>query len=806
MWITSVVADVRHAVRTIARMPVLATIIVVSLGAGIGINTVVFSWMQARLLHPLPGVPGSASFVLVEPRNTDNGMYLGTSWPEYRDLRERLRAFPDLLAFRMVPLYVGESGSVDRAYGLLVSDNYFSALRLQPSLGRFFRPDEVSRAGGEPVAVISYGLWQARLGGATEAIGRPLRVNSRDVEIVGVAPREFQGTVLGLNFDVWLPATLAPVVLRGSRELEDRSVRGYSAMGRLRPDSTRGHAQSELDAAMSELARVHPRTNAAVKGEALSFRQSPRGPQRLLTTALAILQSVMLLLLLAVCGNTATLVLARASARQREIGVRLALGASPWRIATLLLTENLLLGVLGAALGALLAVWGTQGLLALPLSGLPIRFQTRVDGLGLAVAMILGILCGLTSGGAPALHLARLDPQTALRSGAKPAGSRRLRHTLMGVQAGLAVLVLVAAGLFLRSFLETRDIDPGFRRGRVLLAAYDLTGRNTDERARRAFAGKLLDRLHTLPSVEAAALATSVPLDIHGLPSRAFTVDGHTRTDGDSDRALANTVTRGYFGVMGIPLRAGADFAELADVAAPPQVIVNEEFVRRYLDRLEPLGRRLQARGRSYAIAGVVRDSLYNAFGEPPTPIVYFSYRDGPTVSVEIHLRTRSAAATAAAHDVRRIVGELDPDLPVFNVRTLADHVETNLVFRRVPARMFAVLGPLILGLAAIGIYAVVAYSVSRRTMEIGVRVALGATTRRVVWHFVAEHLGVVSVGALGGWLLAFVVVLNVLGGSIDAPVFAGVPVLLLLVAALASWLPARHAARVNPIDALRQE
>jgi predicted permease len=800
------IRDVRDAFRRIVRMPALAAVVIISIGAGIGVNTVVFSWIHMRIFQPLPGVSRSGSLHGVEPR-TDAGIYTGVSWLEYQDLRERLRAFRELLAFRMVALYVGETGQVQRAYGLLVSGNYFSALGLQPAVGRFVQPEEVLRAGSEPVAVISYGFWQTRFSGAPSVLGRSLRVNGRDLTIVGVTPKAFQGTVLGLNFDVWLPATLAPAIVDGSRELEDRGVRGYSVLGWLQRPATREQAQHELDAAMRHLAQAYPDTNATLKGEVFPFWQLPGGPQRLLTAALAILQAIMLLLLLAVCGNTANLVLARASARQREIGVRLALGAKPWRIARLMLTENVVLALLGAALGAAIAVWGTQALIVLPLSGLPIRFQTSVDIVGLAFAMALGVVCGLIFGAAPAMQLARLDPAIAYRSGLNTAGRSRMRHALMAVQVGLALVVLIVAGLFFRSVLETRDTDPGFRRDGVLLAAYDLSGRNASQAFIRAFPGRVLERLRTLPAVEGAAIASSVPLDIHGLPSRVFTVEGRTRADADVDRALANIVTPGYFAVMGIPLRAGTDFADLeSGTASLPQAIVNEEFVRRYLERAEPLGRRLQARGRTFIIIGVVRNSLYNAFGEPPTPIIYFSYRDIPVAFGEIHARARAGAETALAPEVRRVVREIDSELPIFNVRTLTDHVETNLVFRRVPARMFAVLGPLLLALAAIGIYAVVAYSVARRTTEIGVRLALGATARRVVAQIVGESLQVIGVGALAGWLIAFAVDLDVFGGSIDLAVFLGVPAVLLLVAAIACWLPAARAASVDPMVALRQE
>jgi predicted permease len=806
-YIEHLVRDARHAIRTIVRMPVLSTVVIVSFAVGIGVNVVVFSWLQAVVLKPLPGVADARAFHFVEPR-AETGSYPGASWLEYRDFSERLRSFRELLAFRMVPFNVGEAARTERTYGLLVSGNYFSALGLRPALGRFFAPGEVERAGGEPVIVISYGYWQARFNGSAEAIRQTIRVNDRDLAVIGVTPQGFQGTTLGLDFSLWVPATMAPLLLGGSPELETRSVRGYLVMGRLQPGVEESQAQAELDATMRELGRLFPSTNETMRGDVMSYWRAARGPQRMITGALAGLQGVMLLLLLAVCGNSANLMLARASTRQREAGVRLALGARRSRIIGLLLTESVILSMAGAALGAGIAVWGTNAIRAVPMIGsFPIRFQTDVDLTGLAVAVTLGIVCGVVFGIAPATHLAGMDAQQALRAGARTASRSRLRNTLMGVEVGLALIVLVVSAMFFRSFTETRGIDPGFRREGVLLAAYDLTGRNADDRAAREFAGRLLDRLRAAPGVEAAAISTQVPLDIHGLSLRSIVIEGRARPDGAPDQALSNTVTPGYWPAMGIPLVAGSDFVPLTDPIAPPQAIVNEEFVRRYLQGLEALGRRLQSRGRTYVIAGVVRNSLYESFGEPPTPIVYFSYRDRPSTAGEIHVRTRPGAEVTVAADVRRIVRELDQTLPVYDVRTLAEHVERNLFLRRVPARMFVVLGPLLLALAAIGIYAVVAYGVAKRTTEIGIRLALGARRGTVVFAVVKDTLRSVAFGAIPGWLIMFLIQIHIAPGRpLDRPVFLGVPAVLLVVASLASWLPAQRAAGVDPVVALRHE
>jgi predicted permease len=558
---------------------------------------------------------------------------------------------------------------------------------------------------------------------------------------------------------------------------------------------------------MGQLAHDYPESNKAIGGEVRAFWQAPRGPQQFFVGALAILQAVLLLLLLAVCGNTANLMLARASARYREIGVRLTLGAGPWRVVSLLLTENLVLALLGAVLGTVIAAWATDAMRAVPMiASVPVHIVTRVDGLSLAFALGLGLLCGLMFGMAPAAQLATVDPQVALRAGARAAGRNPLRNWLMAIEVALALVVLMAAALFVRSFSDTLSADPGFRREGVLLAEYDLYGRNVSDAAARDFAGHVLARLRSLPGVESAAIASQVPLDIHGLPLRGFTLEGRARSDAAPDRALSNTVTPDYFRTMGIPLRAGRDFAPLEDAVTPAQVIVNEEFVRRFLAGGEPLGRRLQNRDKPYVITAVVRNSLSESFGEKAAPVMYFSYRDRPSIAGQIHVRTRPGNETLLGPEVERSVRAVDPTVPVYDVRTLADHVDKNLFLRRIPARMFVVLGPLMLVLAAIGIYAVVSYSVSRRTMEIGVRLALGATAPRVVAQIVRETLRVVGAGAFAGWTVMFLVALHLLGGVISLPVFAGVPAVLLLVAAIASWLPARRATAVDVMVALRQE
>jgi len=810
-WCRQVPEDVRVAWRAIRRSPAVSAVVIASIGLGIGVNTAVFSWLQTLLLKPIPGVRDASAFHAVEPL-TETGSYPGSSWLEYQDLSERLPSFSHLVASRMAPFSLGAADWSERTYGQFVSGNYFTALGLGPALGRFFGPEDSARPGASPVVVISHGLWQARFGGHSSVVGQTIRVNDRPMTLVGVAPEGFQGTTLGVNFDLWVPATMAPALIDGSRELENRGQRGYSIIGRLRREASAAGARREFAAAMQELARTYPDSNRTMTGEVLPFWRSARGPQRFMMGALAALQAAMLLVLLVVCANTANLVLARASARARETAVRLAVGAGRWRVVNLVLTESLMLSMAGSALGAAIAMWATNAMRAVPFptpAGIQIRYQTDIDLVGLAFAMALGVMAGLVFGLPPALQLARVEPQQTLRAGTNSLGRSRARDSIMAVEVALALVVLVVAATFLKRDSLTRSTDPGFQRDGVLLAAYDLRGRtvNVAPQSSVDFAARLLEQLRSVPAVESAAIAASVPLDIHGFGARSFRLEGRARDDGAVDQALTNVVTPGYFATMRIPLVAGQDFAELGDPEAPAQAIVNQEFVRRYLSGMEPLGRRLESAGRDFTIAGIAKDSRYDSFDEPPTPFIYLSYRDRPSPLGEIHVRTRPGQELTLANEVRRVLRDLNPSLALYNVRTLGDHVERNLVFERIPARMFAVLGPLLLALAAIGIYAVVAYGVARRRVEIGTRMALGATAPRVVWQLIAETLRVVATGLAAGWVVAFAIDREVVrADALDPVVFAGVPLLLTAVAAAACWLPARRASQVDPNLSLRQE
>ncbi|HWK11372.1 MAG TPA: ABC transporter permease [Vicinamibacterales bacterium] len=800
--------DVRVALRGIRRAPVPALAVVLSLGAGIGVNTVVFSWLDAAVLRPLPGVRGAADLVLVELRRVD-GSYASMSWAQYQDYRRRVTTIRDLLAFRMAPLYVGETGATERAYGLLVSDNYFAALGLRPALGRFLLPEETSVAGAAPVLVISHEYWQTRYGGSATVIGTHVRINGSPLTVVGVAPRGFEGTIPRLKFDLFLPATLAPVLQPGSRELEDRTSVGYSAVGVLRDRQTRRAAQADVTAAARALAKEFPQTDGDVTAEVLSFWDAPRGPQKFMAMAVVAVQGILLLMLLSVCASAANLVLTRALSRQREIGVRAALGAGPWRIGVLALVDAVVLALIAVALGTVFAWWGTDALRAMPplhVRGLPITFDAQFSWAAVTFAGALGLGSALLFATPVVAQFARADPSIVLRSASLRVSPNRIRGVIMGVQIALAVFVLIAGGLAFESFVETRTAPTGFRIQGVLLASYDLTGPGGPDDG-RAFAGRAIRAIRAAAGVEDAAIASSVPLDIHGLPSRPFSVEGHARSGTGVDRALTNTVTPGYFTVLDIPFVEGRDFVSLEDGSSPPQAVVNDAFVRTYLPRLDPIGRVLTSRGREYRICGVVRTSLSDSFGEPPLPVIYLSYRDAPSLYGEIHVRTREGAETAVTAAVRRAIQQTDPELPLFDVRTMSDHIESNLIFRRIPARLFSVIAPVLAGLVAIGVYALVAYAASRRRQEIAVRLAIGAAPRRVARELVGDTVRVAAAGSLAGLVAAVIVLANGAELSLQqAAVFALVPIAVASIAAAAAYVPAQQAIVRPSWGALRDE
>ncbi|HVS51728.1 MAG TPA: ADOP family duplicated permease [Opitutaceae bacterium] len=808
-------ADLRFALRTLTKTPGLSFVIVVSLALGIGANTTIFSWLNGALFRPLPGV--SADLFCVEPRDAA-GTYTDSSWLEYRDLLDRLPSFAHLVAQRPRPLSLGDNANGERLWGELVSGNFFTALGVKPALGRFFLPEEAAPNASAPVVVISHPLWQRQFGGRADAIGRTIQLNHRTLTVIGVAPAEFVGGWTSLAFDVWVPLALATELTPATSELTNRTNRSYSLLGVLRPGVTRAQAAAELAAAARALAAEDPDTNAGIRFELLPLWRNPHGGA-LLSGALATLQLFAALVLVVVCVNTANLLLARASVRRREIGIRLACGASVARVLRLLLTESLLLALAGAALGAMFSLWGIDALRQLPVpTNLPVRLHVALDWRGLLFAAGVGIACGVVFGLAPAWQLARADVQQALRGGHGFVGGRsRLRDALVALEVAVALVVLVLAGLFTKSFRNAQSIDPGYTPDRVLLVTADLVGRGYTPSAMLAFVRDAQARLAQLPGVEAVAAVNILPLDLRGALKESITVDGAPPISSvphaprDAARILFFNTTRGYFSAMGIPLLAGTDLAPLDDTQRPPDAVINEEMARRFWPGISPLGHRFRLDGRNFEVVGVVRNAKYESLSERPQPAAWPNARNLWLFTPVFNLRVASGDPLRLLPAVREVFRALDPEVSVYDGRTLAQHVDNSLFLQRAPAQMLGLLGPLALALAAIGLYAVLAYSLAQRTQEIGVRLTLGATPASVVALMVRESMKIVLGGAALGWFVAFWLGWffhqKLVGVPVGDPfVYAGAPALLLAVATLACWLPARRATRVDPMIALRAE
>lgn len=799
----------RPIIRIITRSPLLSAVIILSLAIGIGINTVIFSWLRQVAFDPLPGVRGTG-LVSLEALD-DTGRYVTTSWREYLDLRERVPSVAGIAAQTNRPLSLGDPAAGERVSSQFVSDNFFSLLGVGPAMGRYFRPDEGIRAGDEPVAVLSDEFWRAHFHADPQIVGRKIRLNGCVTTIIGVAPRGFYGGYNALSFDLWVPAAFARSYFPASTELENRKARYFTMLTRMTPGSTFAQVQTELDRAARHLVASYPETNRGLGYTLLPLWRSPRGGQTMVIS-LATLQFFGALILAVVCTNTAGLLLAHATTRRREIGVRLALGAPARRIVLQLLGESLALSACAIVGGYLVALWGGDILRNIPFSlpgGLHLHVATEIDLPALLFGGALALGSGIVFGLAPALQLARADVIDSLRSGtgALP-GRSRLRDALVATEVALAVLLLVLAGLYASSFRNALVAHPGFDIDRVLLASMDPGARGYDAARSRALLDDLLRRLREAPGVSGASASYSTLLDLHGLPSGVMWVHGTTFDPKAKIRyAYASP---GHFQTLGMPLQAGEDLSPLDRTDLPLDAVINERMAQVFWPGVSPLGRKFNVNDTDYVVTGVVRDARYEKLNEAPLPLAWLSLRSRVSGRPILHVRSEGDPRNTLGA-LRDALQQIDAAMPLLEIRTLSQHVENNLVMQRMPAQLLALLGPLALILAAIGLYAVVAYSLAQRTREIGVRLSLGALPGQVVRLVVWQGLRTVLIGGGLGWLLAlgagYALRDQFIGVRFGDPViYGGVPLLLFAVAVLASWLPARRAARVDPLVALRSE
>jgi predicted permease len=804
--------DVRYAARGLLARPGFTAVAVLTLALGIGANTTVFCWAKSLLLQPLPGVPEQDRLALLittsaldDPRST--------SYPDYVDLRDRNETLAGLVAFDMAPLSWTAADQTERVWGCLVSGNAFEVLGIRAALGRTFLPEEDRTPGAAPVAVVSFGFWKRRLGGDPAVIGSKARFNGHDFTIVGVAPEGFAGPFVGLSFDVWIPMMMQTRVVPGDR-LAQRGHRWLEVLARLRPGVELQQAQAALDNTARQLAREHPETNAGQGARLLPMWRSPWGAPEIFRPVLAVLMGVVGLVLLIACANVANLILARSAGRAREIAIRLSVGASRGRLMRQLLTESLLLAGLGGAAGLFLALW-SSGLIEafLPPTHLPVGVAPVVGGREFLFALGLTGLTGVVFGLAPALQATRPDVASALKdeAGGGLAGGRhrsRLRSALVVAQVALSLLLLVSAGLFLRSLYNAHAVDPGFDPKGLFLGSVDLLPNGYDEARGLAFYRGLLQRVEALPQVRSASLARRVPLGFDGRSDTTVSIEGYEPGPHEELNLEYNTVGPRYFETMGIPLEAGRDFTAQDGPEAERVAIVNDAFVRRYWPEVEPLGRRIRAGGRWLKVVGVIRSIRQHSLGEAPYPFLYWPLLQDWRPAAVLHVRASAEPAVLFA-DLRHEVQRLDANLPLFDLKPMSEHFRIAVFTQRMSGTLLALFGLLALALAAVGIYGVMAYSVSLRTHEIGLRMALGAQAQDVLRLVVGQGLRLtllgVAIGLAGALGVTRLVRGQLLGVSpTDPATFVAVALLLGAVALLASYLPAQRAARLDPLVALR--
>jgi predicted permease len=804
--------DLRFGFRSLAKRPGLTVVAVLSLGLGIGANTTVFTWLQAFVLRPLPMVAGYDRMVAVNTRAPDGGSW-SLSWPDFRDQREQSRSV-ELALFDMTQFGMRYGAdATERVWGMVVSGNYFEMLRLRPAAGRFFQPrEEDERA---QVAVLGWSFWQRRFGGDSAMMGSSLLLNGQSFVVVGVAPPRFGGTFVGLQFDVFVPVTTLPVLTAwGAQAMTGRQFQTFEAIGRIRSGFTRDQAAQELDAVARAAGIAGGVANH--NGVKLSPANS-EGASEFLGPVLMALLGITALVLLIACANVANLLLARAAARRREIGIRLAMGASRVRIVRQLLTESVALATLAGIVGVVVAFWGRDLMRGLvPAAPFPIGLEMRIDGGVLLFAVAVTGFAALAFGLAPALQASSPDLVPTLKDeiGAGQPRRARLQSALVIGQVALSLVSLVAAGLFLRSLRASGNVDTGFTNpALVLLAGTDLglAGIRGDSN-QVAVTQRLLERVRAVPGVRSAGIATHVPLGFGGYSSSGTRIEGYTPQPNENTSIGHVTVSGGYFATMGIEVVQGRAIGD-ADVADDaPVVVVNEQFVRRYLEGREPIGVRINQGGERWlSIVGVVRNVKQAQLTEDPRPTVYRTYGWWFTPgSYTLHVRAEGDPFALAA-PLRRAFAATAADLPFLDVRTMAESMGAAILVQRLGATMLAIFGLLALVLAAIGIYGTMAYQVSRRVREIGVRVALGAARTDVISLVLGRAMRLAAAGLALGLVLALVagklMSTLLLGISPSDPItFISIGLLLAAVAAMASWLPARRAARVDPMVALRYE
>ncbi|HTK29037.1 MAG TPA: ABC transporter permease [Vicinamibacterales bacterium] len=809
--------DIRYALRALRQTRGATFVAVISLALGVAVNTTVFSWARSVLLNPLPGVADSTRVVTIETV-APSGELIDSSYPDYRDFRDRATLLDGVIAFKERPLGLGEGDRAERIWSLLVSGNYFDVLGVKPLLGRFFEGAERSDAFDQaPVAVVGEAAWRSRFGADPGIVGRRILLNRHPYTVIGVAPAAFTGTITGLRFDLYVPVTMQRSLTGGGQWLAARGSRPLYLMARLRPGVAIDQARAEVRSIAAAAARDHADTNAGISASMLPLAEARRGIQSELGPLMRVLLALGALVLLIVCANVANLQLARGTARERETAIRLGLGAGPVAVMRQHLTESLVLAAAGCGLAVLAGAWLVDGLrLFTPFVEYPLSLAPAVGlremGYAAGAALLAAVLVGIW----PALRATRTSVAETLKSGSRAAGldrrTIRFRAGLVAGEVALAMFALAAAGLLVRSFENTRRVAPGFDPQGVLLVGINLSTGGYDRAGALAYLRRAIELAGRVPGVEAVSMAEDVPLGFNGGSWEEIAVPGYAAAASENMRIYRNLVAPGYFALMRIPLLGGRDFTAADDRDAPMVAIVNEEFARRYFGGRDAVGRTFEAFGQPHRIVGVVRTTRYHTLAEAPQPYFYLPLEQhfSASTGVALHVRT-SGDPLAVAGAVRAGLVQADAGMPTGPFVTLADYMGASYFAARTAAMLMGVLAALALALASIGLYSLIAFDVSARRQELGVRVALGAASADIIRLVVFGGARTAAWGIAAGCVLALAGT-RALGAllfgvsPLDAPTLAAAVALLGGVALLASYIPARAAARLDPMSALRAE
>jgi putative ABC transport system permease protein len=803
----NLIQDLRFAVRMFLKKPAMTALVVLALALGIGANTAIFSVFQAVLLRPLP-YADSDQLVWIWGKNQSLGIAQGKlSPPDLVDFQEQSQTLEKIAGYMTLPINLTSAENPERLESVVVTNNFFQVLGVQPTLGRDFQAEE----GGEQneVVIISHGLWQRRFAGSN-VIGQKLLLDGRTFLIVGVAPKEFQ---FPIRTELWIPCGPTNFDARGEASRLDHFLQ---AVGRVKRGVPLEQARAEMDTITRRIEQQNAETSAGWGVTLIPFREYLLGNTRI---ALLVLMGAVVFVLLIACANVANLLLARAASRTSEIAVRIALGASRARLIRQLLTESVLLSVISGAVGLLLAAWGIRLLAALGPDSIPqvkeIGINTTVLGFTVLVALLTGIIFGL----APAFHLSKTDLNETLKEGGRPAASfaprNRLRTLLVVSEVSLALVLLIGAGLMLRSFWRLSDVDPGLKADNVLTMGISLNRAKYPEgNPRTAFFQQVIQRVESLPGVQSVGAISHLPLGGRGVNVPLIIENSAIAAAETQPNADLRIISPNYFRAMGIPLKKGRPFTEQDTKDTQKIVIVNEAFAQRYWPNGDAVGQQVEVGiGEDFKseVIGVVGNVKHRGLDQETPPEIYVSYLQSTLWPVMNLVVKTSSDPSSLVPPVRQIIQGIDREQPIFNVKTMDQLVSESIGPRRFNTLLLAVFAIVALILAAVGVYGVMSYSVTQRTHEIGIRMALGAQPGDIVKLILRNGMILILVGIVIGLAVAFTLtrlISSLLYGieSTDMFTFLSLPLLLAAVAFLACYIPAYRAARVAPLIALRYE